>query len=270
MPRAYLLKPAIKRGIPAAEQGNEMVVRPESTFGVRSTAAGARRVFPFYVVCDVSRSMWDPEFNEDRQLTPLSVIEDALPDMLTVLEEDPVAADTAYLSVIAFGDKPEAVLKLTSLQEDPAIPALPRQGSTDYAQVFEFLDELLRDDQQRLTNANLGTYTPVVFFLSDGNPQVNGHAQPEEKWLPARERLEAPAHPFHPVIVALGIGDVSEDTVRKLRSNRPPGVACAAESTVIPGDLLRAIMNSIVFSISRSEGQGEFQFRTPQGMRRLD
>jgi hypothetical protein len=109
-----------------------------------------------------------------------------------------------------------------------------------------------------------------VFFLTDGNPQVNGHTQPEREWLPARQRLEAPAHPFHPVIVALGIGDVSEDTVRKLRSHEPPGVACAAEGSVIPGDLLRAIINSIVFSISRSAGHGAFQFKTPPGMRRLD
>jgi uncharacterized protein YegL len=62
--------------------------------------------------------VWDPQFNEGRQVMLLSVIEDTLPDMLTVLQEDPVAADTAYLSVLEFGDKPEAVLKLTSLQQD--------------------------------------------------------------------------------------------------------------------------------------------------------
>lgn len=245
-------------------------MRPESPFGVQPTGIQARRVFPFYVVCDVSRSMWDPEFTKGQRLTPLSVIEDALPDMLTVLEEDPVAADTAHLSVVAFGDEPQAVLRLTSLRHDPAIPALPQQGSTDYAKVFMFLDALLREDQQRLIQANLGTYTPVLFFLTDGNPQVNGYAQPEQVWLPARQRLEAPAHPFHPVVVALGIGTVSEQTVLRLRSNQPRGVACVAESNVVPGDLLRAIINSIVFSISRSAGQGEFQFRTPPGMRRLD
>jgi uncharacterized protein YegL len=243
---------------------------PESTFGVRSTAVGARRVFPFYVVCDVSQSMWDPKFTEGQPLTPLSVIEDALPDMLTVLEEDPAASDTAHLCVVAFGDKPEAVLNLTALRQDPTIPALPRQTGTDYTQVFAFLDQMLRDDQQSLARANLGTYTPVVFFLTDGNPQVNGRVQAEAEWLPARNRLEAPGHPFRPVIVALGIGHVSEDTVRKLRSRQPRGIACAAESTVIPGDLLRAIIDCIVFSISRSAGRGEFQFKTPPGMRRLD
>jgi hypothetical protein len=131
------------------------------------------------------------------------------------------------------------------------------------------LDHQLRSDQQRFVSGNLGTYTPVVFFLTDGNPQANGRPQPDRAWLPAHEVLGSPGHPFRPVIVALGIGSVSEDTVRKLRSNNPPGVACVAKGSVIPGDLLRAIINSIRFSISNSVGHGDFQFTTPAGMRRL-
>ena len=242
----------------------------ESSFGVRSTAVSASRVFPFYMVCDVSRSMWDPQFSEGSSVTPLSVIEDSLPDMLTVLEDDPTASDIAHLGIIAFGDSPTAVLPLTALLDDPTIPALPRQTSTNYSEVFTHLDHQLRSDHQRLTNTGLGTYTPVVFLLTDGNPQVDGNAQPEKEWLPRCQALASPDHPFRPVIVALGIGNVSASTVRKIRSTRPQGVACVAEGTVVPGDLLRAIIiNSIVFSISRSVGQGEFQFRTPAGMRRL-
>jgi uncharacterized protein YegL len=250
-----------------------MVMRPETTptLGVYSTAP-AGRVFPFYVVCDVSRSMWDPEFTPDQPMTPHSVIEDALIDMLAVLEDDPMASDTAYLSVIAFGDNPETVVELTALKDEPIIPTLPKQYSTDYVKIFEFLDKTLRADQQRLTKANLGYYTPAVFFLTDGEPQINGVLQPESKWLPARRALEASVHPFHPVIVALGIGTVTKDTdtVRKLRSEKPRGIACVAETTVIPGDLLRAIIKSIIFSISKSASQGEFEFRTPAGMRNLD
>src|SRR6516165_315082 len=107
----------------------------ESSFGVRSSGVSASRVFPFYVVCDVSRSMWDPDMNEGQPVTPLSVIEDSLPDMLTVLEEDPAVCDTAHLGIIAFGETPETVLPLTPLAQDPTIPALRRQGATNYAQV---------------------------------------------------------------------------------------------------------------------------------------
>jgi uncharacterized protein YegL len=244
-------------------------MRQESQYGVRPTGATGR-VFPFYVVCDVSRSMWDPEFNEDQPVTPLNVVEDALPDMLTVLEDDPTAADTAHLGVIAFGDESVPVLPLTPLSEDPTLSALPRQTSTNYAEVFKYLEGQLRSDYQRLTGARLGTYTPVVFFLTDGNPQVDGYAQADKQWVPVRQGLGASDFPFRPVIVALGIGSVSVETVQKLRSEKPRGVACVAEGSVVPGDLLRAIMDSIVFSISKSVGQGDFQFKTPAGMRRLD
>jgi uncharacterized protein YegL len=245
-------------------------LRTESAFGVRSTGVGAAKVFPFYVVCDVSRSMWDPDLNDSQPVTPLNVVEDSLPDMLTALEEDPTALETAYLGIVAFGDSPVLVLPLTPLADEPAIPVLPRQAATNYVEVFKFLDRQLRSDQERLISANLGTYNPVVFFLTDGNAQVGGHIQKESRWLPLREALDFANHPFHPVIVALGIGDVEANTVRNIRSTRPRGVACVAEGNAIPGDLLRAIIGSIIFSITKSVGQGEFEFKIPAGMRKLD
>ena len=240
-----------------------------SSFEVRSTAVGASRVFPFYVVCDVSQSMWEPRFNEGQAVMPLSIVEDALPDMLSVLEDDPTAHDTAHLGVVAFGDSPVSVLPLTPLASDPAIPALPRQIFTNYGEVFRYLDWQLRTDHERLTSANLGTFKPVVFFLTDGNPQVDGKAQADSAWVPYRQGLGSHDFPFRPIIVALGIGSVDPDTVRKIRSTSPLGVACVADGNIIPGDLLRAIITSIIFSISKSV-MGEFTFRTPAGMRRLD
>lgn len=243
----------------------------ESSFSISSSGVNASRAFPFYIVCDVSRSMWDPSFSAQQPVTPLSVVEDALPDMLTVLEDDPVACDTAHLSIVAFGDSPQMTLPLTPLTHDPIIPALPRQGCTDYAAVFGFLDQQLRYDQQMLTAAGLGYYTPVLFFLTDGNPtQADGHEQQQSTWIPRREALGAQSHPFRPVIVALGIGNVDVNTVRLIKSTRPTGIACVATGGVVPGDLLRSIINSIRFSISNSVGHGDFQFKTPHGMRRLD
>jgi uncharacterized protein YegL len=244
-------------------------MRSETGYGISSSGVNASRVFPFYIVCDVSRSMWDPAFT-GQAVTPLSVVEDALPDMLNVLEEDPVACDTAHLGIVAFGDSPRLILPLTPLADDPSIPALPRQGATDYEAVFRYLDSLLRSDHQRFTSSGLGYYTPVIFFVTDGNPQVNGKEQPEAVWMKSRAVLEASGHPFRPVVVALGIGSVSEGTVQRLRSTKPLGVACVVDGDgVVPGDLLRAIINSIRFSISNSVGNGEFQFKTPKGMRRL-
>ena len=204
----------------------------------------------------------DPELN-DGPTTPLSIVEDALPDMLSALEEDPTAQETAYLGIVAFGDSPVLVLPLTPLADEPTIPVLPRQGWTNYIEVFRFLDRQLRNDQERLISANLGTYNPVVFFLTDGNAQVSGYAQKESDWLPLRQALEFDHHPFHPVVVAEASGTSPPDTVRNVRSARPRGVACVADGSIVPGDLLRAIIGSIIFSITKSTAQGGFQFKYP-------
>lgn len=240
-----------------------------SPFSLRPTEVHASKVFPFYVVCDVSRSMWDAQFNVGQAVTPLVTIEQAMPDMLDVLAEDPTTYDTAHISIIAFGDSPVPVLPLTPLRLDPRIPKLPRQYATNYAEVFRFLEWQLRQDQQRFAQARVGTYTPVIFFLTDGNPQVNGAAQPESTWFPVRQGLEHPQHPFRPIVVALGVGDNTPSTVLKLRSVNPAGVACVADAGVVPSDLLRSVIHSIKHSITSSVGQGAFQFKTPAGMRKL-
>lgn len=243
----------------------------QNEFRIDSAGVTARKVFPFYIVCDVSRSMWDRGFFRDQPiLTPLDMVEQALPDMIGVLEDDPTTYDTAYLSVVAFGDTPVPVLPLTPLRDNPPISALPRQTSTNYAAVFDFLCQQLNSDYQSFQAAGLSTYTPVLFFVTDGNPQVDGNSQPDSQWVPYRNHLESSGFPFKPVVVALGIGNVTPETVILLRSIHPRGAACVANNGAAPGDLLRSIIESIKFSISSSVGHGDFVFDTPSGMRRLD
>jgi uncharacterized protein YegL len=240
-------------------------------FRIDSSGVTSKKVFPFYMVCDVSQSMWDREFYESRPvMTPLDTVEQALPDMIGVLEDDPTTYDTAYLSVVVFGDTPQAIMPLTPLSNNPSIPALPRQYSTNYAAVFDFLCRQLSADHAHFTRSGLATYSPVIFFVTDGNPQVNGKPQPDEHWFPYRNNLESSGFPFKPVLVALGIGNVSPDTVMLLKSTEPKGAACVAENGAAPGDLLRSIIDSIKFSISSSVGHGDFVFDTPSGMHRLD
>jgi uncharacterized protein YegL len=238
--------------------------------GIDQAPVEAQRVFPFYVVSDVSRSMWDPAFSPGQPMTPLDVVEQALPDLLDTLEDDPIARDTAHLSLIAFGDTAVPVLPMTPLKHINSIPALPRQISTNYSAVFTFLANQLIADYHQYVRAGIATYTPAVYFLTDGNPQVNGRYQDRHDWLPHRYGLEAPRFPFRPLVVALGMGDVADETVRLLRSTSPRGVACVAEPGAAPGTLLRAVISSIIVSISSSAENGELVFDTPPGMRLLD
>jgi uncharacterized protein YegL len=204
------------------------------------------RVYPVYVVCDVSRSTWDPQLCAGREDTPMDVMEDALIDILRTLEDDPMAVDTAYLSVIAFGDSPVDVLPLTSMYDEPAVPALPRHLSANYADVLRYLDWQLRGDHRRLHSADLGVYTPLVLFIVHADPHINGVPQRMSDWLPLRQALGSPDHPMRPDIVAFGMGTASEDTVKALAS--APEAAFIGDGTALPGDVLRAFRRRSSYS----------------------
>jgi hypothetical protein len=213
--------------------------------------------------------MWDPKMNPGQSVTPMEIVESALPDLLGVLEDDPATADIAHLSLVAFGEYPVPLLELSPVGDDPALKALPRMGATNYAAIFDWLTRQIAFDHQRLLGAGLQTYTPVVYFLTDGNPYFNGAWQNVAEWVPIRRRFEEPGYPTPPIIVALGIGNVSEATIRSVASDRPKGLACIASPGSDPGVLLRAILDSIVYSIGHSSAAGGLVFETPSAMRRL-
>ena len=252
---------------------------------MRGTKSGAlpgivgRRVFPFYVVCDVSRSMWDLDFFEaartptcdggtDRK-TPFQQMEESLPGLIETLEDDLSVRDTAHVCVIAFGDRPQVVLPLTPLNTaDPSalsIQPMNKQYSTDYATILRHLHQQLKLDITHLIAAGSQLYTPAIYFITDGNPQARGKPQSVADWLPYRQSLEDMTAGISPTIIALGIGDVSPDVVRLLASTRPKGMACMANGGA-PEALLAEIVESI---IGHSSGTGYLDFRVPEGMIRL-
>ncbi|MET3805286.1 hypothetical protein ABIB25_002287 [Nakamurella sp. UYEF19] len=241
-----------------------------------------RRVFPFYVVCDVSRSMWDPDFLETPGvrrgsrhldvLTPFQQIEQSLPGLIETLEDDISVRDTAHVSVIAFGDEPQTVLPLTPLNSEQSsalvISPMTRQYSTDYVAIFKHLQQQIREDVRRLIATGCELYTPAIYFITDGNPQVRGRMQTTSDWIHLREGFEDPNFPVSPTIVALGLGDVAPGTVRQIASGRPRGIACMANGQA-PDSLLAEIIESIMHSIGNSSGSGHLEFRVPAGMTKL-
>jgi len=236
---------------------------------------GVKKVFPFYVVCDVSRSMWDESFHPGRPITPFMQVEMSIPALIDTLEQDPVTYDTAHIAIVTFGDKPEIALPLTALNEpDPrkqsVIKALTKQYATNYSAVFELLLYQVLRDLEDITTAGNRYYRPVIYFITDGNPQVNGIVQPLEEWLPKREMLSTWIPPeSRPTIIALGLGDASPENICRIRSEQPKGVACIAKGGTAD-ELLKEIINSVVSSIGSSVRMGEIQFRVPRDMQRLD
>ena len=230
------------------------------------TALRRPKAWPFYIICDVSRSMWDPRFHDGNQHTPWHVMRDGLADLVFAVEESPTASDICHLGVIAFADTVTEVLPLTSFRGSAmSIGALPQGSYTDYAQLFHDLAGILDRDLSRLATTH-DSKPPAIFFITDGEATgPDGELQPDDVWKAQLSRVHGRVP--QPDIVTLGLGEARESALVTIRAGRGP--ACLADLSANPGDLLKSIIDSIVKSVLASTTQESFWFDVPASMKRL-
>ncbi|MFJ2890584.1 hypothetical protein ACIO53_31475 [Streptomyces sp. NPDC087305] len=228
--------------------------------------------WPFYVVCDVSQSMWHKNWHPNESLSPHYIMNSSFAGMMEAIDRDISARHIAHLSVIAFHNMATVVTPLCEIADGaPTAPiyTLPKGWQTDYADVFRKLGTVIRQDTARLTEQGRHVKGPAVFFITDGQPEVGGKRQADEVWLRERDKLMDPQFPYRPRIIALGLGAVDERTLSRIATDDPAGAACIADTGATPADLLRSIIEIIIFSVTHSSASGSFVFETPQGMRRV-
>lgn len=225
------------------------------------------RAWAFYIVCDVSNSMWREDGASGR-LTPYQTISDSLPQLVRDLNDDEQARDIAHISVVSFSDGIQEIVPLTRLRDVKALAILGKGTFTDYQKIFSYLAHKIALDSGTLRE-KYDIYTPTVFFLTDGYPQVKAGVQPEVLWRVPLDKLKDKQFVSRPSLVAMGFGNAGEEVLKIIASNTPGGVACIAENGVPSSDLLQAILDSIVFSITNSTDKGQLVFEIPSGMRRI-
>jgi uncharacterized protein YegL len=216
--------------------------------------------------------MWHERFHPDPIKSPHYAMNASFPGMMAAIDRDVTARAIAHISVIAFSDGAEVVTPLSKVIDGAAenpIYALPKGGQTNYALAFKTLNQTIRSDVSALTSAGKHVKGPAVFFLTDGEPQVGDKRQLDEVWQKEWSELTDPLFEHRPRIVSLGLGSVNERTLKLVASKVPPGAACIAEPGVTAGNLLGAIIDIIIFSITQSTNTGSFVFDTPLGMRRV-
>lgn len=131
----------------------------------------ARRL-PVYLVLDTSGSMSGD---------PIEAVRMGVKLLVTELRNDPMALETAYLSVITFNSTAQQVVPLTELAtfQEPVIDA---GGSTAMG---DALEELLRCADRELvkqSSSQKGDYKPLVFLMTDGGPT--------DTWESAADRVK--------------------------------------------------------------------------------
>ncbi|WP_106251807.1 vWA domain-containing protein [Nonomuraea fuscirosea] len=225
---------------------------------------GRQRAFPFYVVCDVSQSMWHPEHNIGVRQVPLELLAEAVPQLIGKIQRKPAVADAAFMSVIGFHSSVEEVLPLTHLNDIVDLRPFKRGAQTNYAAAFQFLYERLREDCGRLSRSHR-LKRPAIFFLTDGIPFYGSEAQPEHVWRVARDRLVA--LDVLPQIIAFGFGQARRNVLCKVattQGSRP--LAFIAKGGIDVAEVLGALMKTLFISINASVETGELSVRTPDSM----
>lgn len=118
----------------------------------------SERRLPVYLLLDVSGSM-DGE--------PIQAVNNGVNQLIVDLRNDPRALDTAWLSVITFGDEAQQVVPLTDL-EDFQMPELTAEGCTALGPALSLLCECRKREEIRGTTEHSGDWRPLVFVMTDG------------------------------------------------------------------------------------------------------
>jgi uncharacterized protein YegL len=157
------------------------------------------RRLPVYLILDCSESMAGPAIEE---------VERGVRTLVAELCSNPLALESAYLSVITFAREAKQVVPLTELfQFQP--PKLSVRTGTNLGAALKLLLECLKRDIVKTTSTTKGDYRPLVFLLTDG--------QPTDNYGPAVAALRAANNPRIANIYAIGCGpDVDTAVLREI------------------------------------------------------
>jgi uncharacterized protein YegL len=157
------------------------------------------RRLPVYLLLDCSESMAGPA---------IEAVQHGVDCLVSELRGNPLALESAFLSVITFAKQAKQVVPLTELiQFKP--PQLSVRIGTSLGAALNLLMDCLRREVVRTTPTTKGDYKPLVFLLTDG--------QPTDNWRPAAKALRAANNPKIANIYAIGCGpDVDTDVLREV------------------------------------------------------
>ena len=118
------------------------------------------RRLPVYLVLDCSESMVGD---------PFQAMNNGLNLLVSELRSNPLALETAAISIITFASKARQVLPLTDLLA-AQIPSLKMGSGTALGQALTLLRDCMSREVIKSSATQKGDYKPVVFIITDGEP----------------------------------------------------------------------------------------------------
>jgi uncharacterized protein YegL len=168
-------------------------------------------VMPFYLICDVSASMWQE----------MAALHEGVTRLWEAIVQAPTVNEVAHICVMTFSDDARVVVTLRRMSELPdGMPKFTSENNTQYGTAFRELAKQIARDYAALRQDRRSVYRPCVYFLTDGEPT-------DEDWRQAlRDMLRNGAMArmgAYPIIVPFGFRDATDSTLRRLAY--PPGVS---------------------------------------------
>ncbi len=121
------------------------------------------RRLPVYLLVDVSGSMHGE---------PIESVKSGLQMLVSALRKDPQALETAYLSVITFGNSATQTVPLTDLASFQ-IPEISAGGCTALGEALDLVCDCAEREVVKSTSDVKGDWRPMMFLMTDGVPTDN-------------------------------------------------------------------------------------------------
>jgi uncharacterized protein YegL len=166
-----------------------------------SQPAAGQVVMPFYLLCDVSGSMW----------VDIPALNAGIAQLQSDIMRDPVVDDLTMLSIITFADTARTVVPL-SFPTEIQPPTLTSGGLTNFGPAFREFHRVFEADRVRLKSEGKRIFRPCVFFLTDGEPTDGDYAQVFASLLgfdPATRQGNA----RYPYVTAFGFREATAETM---------------------------------------------------------
>jgi uncharacterized protein YegL len=203
------------------------------------------QILPFYVVCDESYSM---------DGAPIDALNQALPELHQAIGMDPTVSDKAYFSLIGFSDSAKVLLPLSDLGQITEMPELAADNGTSFSSAFTLLRSCVEQDVAALKQSpGNQVYRPVVFFMSDGQPN------PGDNWQRSHSELVGEGFRYHPTIISFGIGTCDRAVISQVATLR---AFIQEDGGMSPATALREFVSSMTRSIINSVNSVDSSGRT--------